>query len=457
MARRPEELLVIGVKVPGRAGGLELNVKAIVLTDSQVSAVRKSMRRKKVESLAFLFGKVKGDKLLTTDVLIPRKRDYAERTAHSVEIKPDYIARKFPKLIGQEKTLIATVHSHKVPMEQPSFGDIQFTHKSVQRVFPHHLTGIFCRNELRFFALRNGKIVEVEKRVVQEKLINNADRQVRFLGREGQLLLSSTKVLLIGCGGGNAIIAFALACMRVKQIILIDYDKWEETNRNRVFIPRSHVGKYKVASMKKLIQRHFPEVEVDGFVARAQDLPEEIYAIPDILIIGPDTDSARIFGNRMALKYKKPAIFPAAGILGENEKLKAMVGSVQVVIPDETPCYECVAEIDPKELLRETTTPTQKKYLAKRYMLKELLDMPIAPSIISLNYAVAGIALWEFVKLVTGIERNKEFQVIDLLRGELREIKVKKDERCPACSEIDVKFAEEGVDREEILSYAEKI
>jgi len=433
-----------------------LNLEAIVLTDSQVSAIKKSMKKKKVESLAFLFGKVKGNKLLTTDVLIPRKRDYAERTACSVEIKPEYIAREFPKLIGQEKTLIATVHSHKVPLEQPSFGDIQFTHKSVQRVFPHHLTGIFCRDKLRFFTIRDEKVVEVEKRVVQEKLLKKADRQVRFLGKEGQLLLSSTKVLLIGCGGGNAITAFALACMRVKQIILIDYDKWDETNRNRVFIPRSHVGKYKAASLKKLIQRHFPEVEVDAFVARAQDLPEEVYSVPDVLIVGPDTDSGRIFGNRMALKYKKPAIFPAAGILGENRKLKAMVGSVQVVIPNETPCYECIAEIDPKELLRETATLRQKRYLAKRYMLKELLDIPIAPSIASLNYAVAGIALWEFVKLVTGIERCKEFQVIDLLKGELREIKVKKDEQCPACSEINVKFVEGGVDKEEILSYVER-
>jgi len=114
-----------------------LNPEAIVLTDSQVSAIKKSMRKKKVESLAFLFGKVKGNKLLTTDVLIPRKRDYAERTAYSVEIKPEYIAREFPKLIGQEKTLIATVHSHKL-----------WRHKIHSQISPTRFSSSLNRNLL---------------------------------------------------------------------------------------------------------------------------------------------------------------------------------------------------------------------------------------------------------------------------------------------------------------------
>ncbi|RMH07131.1 MAG: hypothetical protein D6697_09280, partial [Armatimonadetes bacterium] len=60
------------------------------------------------------------------------------------------------------------------------------------------------------------------------------DRQIRAFGAEGQAVLSSLRVALVGAGGLGSQIANALTLLGVGQLVLIDPDRLELSNLNRV-------------------------------------------------------------------------------------------------------------------------------------------------------------------------------------------------------------------------------
>ncbi len=418
-----------GYKILGRVKRVNQSIEEIVIPKGLWDKAEQRLLSSPLETTVFFFGKVKGKKLLATDVLIPQDNDYERRTFGHVHVSTEYIAKNFPKLQKQGKTLLATLHSH--PLRELSYGDIN-THLNVIRYFPYQLSGTYFNGKAFFYRFEDGVKLTPHKIFEAGKF----DRQLRIFGEEGQLLISTTVIALIGVGGGNTKIAFDLASLGIGKLILIDPDKWEEHNRNRIFIPPGHVGMHKVESTKKLIKAYYPNVEIEGFVAKAEDVPEDVYAKSDIMIVGPDRFTTRVFGNRMALKLKKPAVFPGAGIDAKDNKLNVMGGSVQVVIPGETPCWECINQPDWLTIKRETLDKETKKKLAQKYSLGNLLDVPTTPSIVCLNDVIAGLAIWEVVKLITRIDKPIPFQVYDALKSEVKIVKISRNPECLACGEI---------------------
>jgi molybdopterin/thiamine biosynthesis adenylyltransferase len=442
-------LLDYGYKILGKFKRIaNQDIEEIIIPKDLWDKAEQRLSSSSLETTVFFFGKIKGKKLLVTDVLIPEDDDYEGRSFGHVHVSTKYVIKEFPKLQNQGKTLIATVHSH--PMETLSFGDIG-THMNVIKHFPHQLSGVYFNGKVFFYKFEDG--IKLTRHRIFET--GRFDRQVRIFGEEGQLLISTTSIALIGVGGGNTKIAFDLAGLGIGKLILIDPDRWEEHNRNRVFIPPKHVGTYKVESVRRLIKEYYPNVKVEGFVAKAEDLPEKVYAESDVLVVGPDIFTTRIFGNRMALKLKKPAVFPAAGIEVKDGKLNVMGGSVQVVIPDETPCWECTNQPDWLTIKRETLDEEAKKKLAQKYSLGNLLDVPTTPSIVCLNDVIAGMAIWEVVKLITKIDKPIPFQVYDALNSDIKVVRISKNLNCLACSEVE-QIDTSGIEfqgEEKLLSY----
>jgi|GEM_PF-2776595 len=403
------------------------NVKLVIIPSDLMEKAKEVLSASELEGIVFFFGKYKDGKLLATDLLIPSEDDYEARTWGHVSIKPEFVVREFPKFEKQGKTQVITMHKH--PMDTLSSGDVE-THMDVIKYYPHQVSAVYNAGRVFFYQFQDGM------KLTPYRLVNLSrfDRQVRAFGIEGQLLISSSTIALIGVGGGNTKIAFDLASMGVGKLLLIDPDKWEGHNRNRVFIPPGLVGRNKAASIKSLIEFNYADVEVEAWPKKAEDVPEDVYSQADVLVVGPDSFTARMFGNRLALRLNKPAVFPAAGIEAIDGKLSAMGGSVQVLIPGQTPCYECITSIDSLDVYRETLDQETKKKLAEKYGLGDMLEIPVAPAIASLNDVIGGIALWEIVKLITGIAPIVEYQVYDALKSQLSQIIIERNQNCPACS-----------------------
>lgn len=415
-----------GYKILGRIKGVNQSIDQLILSDSLMAQAESALKSSPLETTVFFFGRKKGKRLLATDILIPGREDYEKRTFGHVHVSQHFIIREFPKLEKKGETLLVTMHSH--PMDVLSVGDFN-THMSVVKHYPDQLSGIYNNGKIFFYRFENGMKPTPYKTLD----LGRFDRQIRAFGEEGQLLISASTIALIGVGGGNTKIALDLASLGVGKLVLIDPDVWEIHNRNRVFIPPEFVGKSKSQSIKKLIEQYYSNVEVETYEKKAQEIPEEIYADSDIFVVGPDNIMTRVFCNRLALGLKRPAVFPGAGIDSKDNKLSVMGGSIQVVTTN-SPCYECVASINQLDVMRETLDPETKKRLTEKYGLGDLLEIPTAPSIASLNDVIGGITLWEIMKLITGIESSIHYQIYDALKAELKPITINKKADCPACA-----------------------
>ncbi len=91
------------------------------------------------------------------------------------------------------------------------------------------------------------------------------DRQIRAFGKEGQQLISRLKVGIVGLGGTGSLIAEGLARLGVERFILVDADRVEETNRNRLLgLTENDVRNqsFKVTLARRIIKQVKAECEV---------------------------------------------------------------------------------------------------------------------------------------------------------------------------------------------------
>lgn len=89
------------------------------------------------------------------------------------------------------------------------------------------------------------------------------ERVISFLGEDNLNKIKSKTVLLVGLGGVGGYAMESLIRSGIENIILIDYDKVDESNLNRQIITnRSNIGKYKVDVAKERILSINPECNV---------------------------------------------------------------------------------------------------------------------------------------------------------------------------------------------------
>lgn len=82
--------------------------------------------------------------------------------------------------------------------------------------------------------------------------------RVKLLLNDDFSKLENAKIILLGVGGVGS---FCLDCLYrsgVKDITIVDYDTYDETNQNRQMWSELHKGESKVEAIKS----HYPEIEV---------------------------------------------------------------------------------------------------------------------------------------------------------------------------------------------------
>lgn len=82
------------------------------------------------------------------------------------------------------------------------------------------------------------------------------ERTKMLLGEEGFASISSAKVLLLGVGGVGSYCLDCLYRTGLRDITIIDFDTYDESNQNRQMWSEHHCGESKVLSLKE----HYPEI-----------------------------------------------------------------------------------------------------------------------------------------------------------------------------------------------------
>jgi ThiF family len=262
------------------------------------------------------------------------------------------------------------------------------------------------------------------------------DRQVRLFGAQGQGLLRSMKVAVVGVGGGGSLVVEQLAHLGVGEIVAVDFDRVAEHNLSRIVgasAKDARRGTKKVEVARRLVRSIDPAVRVmavDGDVVDRH--VAECLTWADFIVLATDNHTSRLVVNAIAQAHLIPAVQIGAKVDARKD------GSIEQIYCAVRPilapggCLHCAGAIDQAAVHRETATEEER--IAQDYLGQE--SGVVDPSVITLNAASAATAmnmlLFSTVGLgQQGIGRHRIHTPAD---GGWLKLQVECEEACPWCS-----------------------
>ena len=226
----------------------------------------------------------------------------------------------------------------------------------------------------------------------------------------GQQRLMNAKVLCVGAGGLGSPALMYLAAAGVGTLGIVEFDTVDESNLQRQIIHgQSDIGKSKAISAKEKIAEINPNVNVIVHEIRLDtDNVMEIFSQYDLIVDGTDNFATRYLVNDACVLLKKPYVWGS---------IYRFDGQASVFWAEHGPCYRC--------LYPEPPPPGMVPSCAEGGVLGVLCA------------SIGSIQTTEAIKLITGIGEPLigQLMIYDALEMSYRKIKVRKDPKCPLCSE----------------------
>lgn len=228
------------------------------------------------------------------------------------------------------------------------------------------------------------------------------------VGVEGQKRLKASRVLCVGTGGLGSPLAFYLAAAGIGTLGLVDFDTVDESNLQRQILHSTKdVGRPKVVSATEKLVALNPDLNVIQITDRiTSDNALELFAQYDVIVDGTDNFATRYLVNDACVLLGKPNVYGS---------IFRFDGQATVFFPPEGPCYRCLyPEPPPAELVPNCA---------------EGGVLGILPGIIGVIQAT------ETVKVILGKGRTLQGRLMlyDALDMSFREMKVRKNPKCPIC------------------------
>ncbi len=230
------------------------------------------------------------------------------------------------------------------------------------------------------------------------------------VGVAGQEKLKAAKVLMIGTGGLGSPAALYLTAAGIGTLGLVDFDVVDFSNLQRQIIHSTKsVGRPKVESAKERMLEINPNVNVVTYNEMlTKDNVMRILKDYDMVLDGTDNFQTRYLVNDACVFLKKPFVYGS---------IFRFDGQATVFYPGKGPCYRC--------LFAEPPPPGMVPSCSEGGVLG------ILPGVIGVIQAT------EVVKLV--IEKGEpligRLMLYDALKMSFREVKFRKNPKCPVCSE----------------------
>jgi molybdopterin/thiamine biosynthesis adenylyltransferase len=153
-------------------------------------------------------------------------------------------------------------------------------------------------------------------------------------------IIKKSHIVVVGAGGSFSLVTSFARC-GVGKLTVLDFDTVEETNIVRQGYKQTDIGKFKVDALGKEVETINPEVHYIGITKNFLDMNDEeldaIFKEANLLLFLTDSFKAQSYGNIIALKYNKPAIW--AGWYAQSR-----TAEVFFQVPFfTTACFRCMA------------------------------------------------------------------------------------------------------------------
>jgi adenylyltransferase/sulfurtransferase len=230
------------------------------------------------------------------------------------------------------------------------------------------------------------------------------------VGEAGQLALKRARVLLVGLGGLGSPAAQYLAAAGVGRLGLVDFDVVDPSNLQRqILYGARDAGRRKTEAARDRLADLNSHVEIvchDTRFSSANAL--ELVRAYDVVVDGTDNFTARYLVNDACVLANKPNVHGA---------IYRFEGQASVFWAARGACYRC--------LHPEPPPPGVVPSCAEAGVLGVLPGM------------IGAIQAAETMKLILGIGSPlvNRLLLVDALSMSIREMRLRKDPRCPICGE----------------------
>lgn len=134
-------------------------------------------------------------------------------------------------------------------------------------------------------------------------------RQTAMYGHD-QKLLEGAHIAVIGCGGLGSWIALGLARTGVRELTLIDPDRFDRTNAPRQLVYSADLGQPKAHAVTRNVIAHMTNAGRVRGLARALDkVPDSLEPSVSAIVVGVDNNGARLAASSIGLRRRIPVIF----------------------------------------------------------------------------------------------------------------------------------------------------
>jgi hypothetical protein len=265
--------------------------------------------------------------------IVPTADCYEHQSASGLVLKQSFHQYLLDTYLGDRNLDVVHIHTH-FGDATPSFSSIDDRYESEYAQFlsssyrkkPHLISGVFNesleKSKFRLWNRRgtnhtaiqfsNSWFIPVDNNIALSETNPIFVRQKVF-GETVQQQLGQLKVALIGCGGIGAVFAEQLARLGVKHWVLIDPDRLETVNLNRM--PAATVEMveqwwHKVHYVKWLIKRTYAlgsHVRALPISVEDEEAKAEI-ATADLIVVATDNHRSRQVAQELALQYALPLV-----------------------------------------------------------------------------------------------------------------------------------------------------
>ncbi len=232
------------------------------------------------------------------------------------------------------------------------------------------------------------------------------------VGEAGQARLAGARVLLVGAGGLGSPAALYLAAAGVGTLGIVDHDDVDRSNLQRQILHTdARVGMAKTESARATIAALNPTTRIETWRTRLRsDNIDEILAGHDLVVDGSDNFPTRYLVNDACVKLGLPNVHGAVFRFDGQAAVFWPAG------PGSGPCYRC--------LYPEPPPPEQAPSCAEAGV------MGVLPGLVGTIQALEALK----ILLGQGDTLAGRLLCIDGLRGEFRELRVRRDPHCAVCA-----------------------
>jgi len=349
------------------------------------------------EAFALLFGKTerlgKSHIIKVVGVRYPGPADYEGRGQAHLRLKREYIYKLLVEMqrSGQANTII-DVHTHPFSKRGVAFSGVDdhdeitfhkwLTDTLGEEVYYASIvlsqTDYSARLWDRVGNQSLGEPARIKTQTTQERWLSTDDRE-SFAGasleasnpKNGYLarsalalgldtlrqIMYNQSIAVIGVGGLGSVIAENLIHTGFQEVSLIDPDRVEITNLNRIvgaYYNDAIQNRLKVDVVKSHLKRIHPKAKVHAYAVGVEDekvLP--VLAHADWILVCTDSHLSRFTAQKIALRYGVPLISVGVNIQVENGQISDMSGEVITARFGDGLCLNCLGRVNHTKIAAE--------------------------------------------------------------------------------------------------------